>query len=66
MRNKAEIRQACEAANIERVKLIGASAWFECASKVLTEEENQQVRVLWDTMPGNTCWMDAFFEWMKQ
>jgi len=26
----------------------------------MTEEEDAYVRKLWNTMPGNTCYMDAF------
>jgi hypothetical protein len=29
---------------------------------VITEGESAYVSALWDTMPGYTCWMSAFFE----
>lgn len=63
---KHQIRRECGLLAREAAKLIGAAAWYEQANKVLTDEEKRAVRQLWDTLPGNTSWTDAFLLWMKE
>lgn len=65
MTRKEKIRSECETLAKEAARKIGASAWYDHADKVLTADERQQVRSLWDTMSGASSWMSAFFEWMK-
>ena len=65
MRNKQTIRQLCEASAEKTAKIIGMCAWYDEADKILTVREQHEVRKLWNTMPGHTCWNDAFLRWMK-
>ncbi len=64
IRTRDEIRAACEANAAELRKVVGLAAWYDRADRVLTPAEGEQVRRLWDTMPGYTCWNDAFLRWM--
>jgi hypothetical protein len=61
-----QIRSDAEAAAKERAKVIGAAAWYECLDKVLTPAELVQIRELWDTMPGSSCWTDAALKGLAQ
>ena len=66
MRTNSEIKRLCDDRAKERAKLIGAAAWYECYGAVLTAEEEKEVRAVWDSLPGWTCAMDAFFEWLRR
>ncbi len=33
--------------------------WSEMLKYILTNDENAEVMRKWDTMPGNTCFVDA-------
>lgn len=66
MTRKEEIRKLAEAEASVVAQRIGACAWYDTAERFLTKEEKLEVRALWDSMPSNTCWMDAFFEWIKE
>lgn len=65
-RRKQQIKKDCENLAKEAAEIVGASAWYEQATHVLTENEKSAVNDLWDTMPGSSCWNDAFLKWMNQ
>lgn len=67
MTRKEEIRQQCEQKSIEMRQVCGiGDAWYAQSRKVLTDAEKAEVKALWDTMSGSSCWNDAFLRWMKQ
>ena len=35
--------------------------WCDQLDKVMTKEERQKVNQVWDTMPGDTCFVDAIY-----
>jgi hypothetical protein len=35
--------------------------WSDQLDKVMTKEERQEVNAVWDTMPGDTCFVDAIY-----
>ena len=35
--------------------------WSDNLDKVMTNEERDQVNEVWQTMPGNTCFVDALY-----
>ncbi len=35
--------------------------WSDQLSRVMTEEERLEVNAVWDTMPGDTCFVDAIY-----
>lgn len=63
---KQQIRDQSERLAKEAARKIGASAWYENADKVLTDQEKAEIRSLWDSMNGSTSWIDAFFRWMQE
>jgi hypothetical protein len=40
--------------------------WSDQLNKVMTKSEYDEVLKLWSTMPGSTCFMDAFNRLMKE
>jgi hypothetical protein len=34
--------------------------WSDNMTKVMTEEEDAEVKLHWSALPGDTCYMDAF------
>ena len=62
---KREIWNKCEARAKETAKRIGVSSWSDQIDKVITPEERKEVKALWDTMPGTTCFADAFLRWLN-
>ncbi len=50
----------------EMAKQIGMSSWMECISEFMTDADKAEVKALWATMPGHTCWNDAMLRWMAQ
>lgn len=48
----------------ERAEEIWANRGL-CWALTMTIHEEAYIRNLWDTMPGNTCFMDAFFRVKK-
>jgi hypothetical protein len=61
---KQEIRAKCEELATEKARRIGFAGWVECAKDVLTAQEQDEIRGLWETMPGHTSWADALRRWM--
>lgn len=53
----------CRQDQEERVKLVGFAGLWDGVKKFLTPQEEKEIAALWQTMPGTTCWMDAFFRW---
>lgn len=51
----------------ERAKEIWSRAvslypeWSEGVGKVMTPEEYEDIKAYWKTLPGSSCFMDAFF-----
>ena len=50
----------------ERIAQIEAQAqghldWTSHISDYLTAPEKQQIRIVWDTLPGSSCWMSAWY-----
>lgn len=37
----------------------GAFCWSDCLDQVMRPGERDEVRKVWDTMPGYTCFVDA-------
>jgi hypothetical protein len=35
--------------------------WSDQLDKVMTKEERSEVNAVWDTMPGDTCFVDAIY-----
>lgn len=64
-RPRGVIRAACEAKAREVAKLVGMACWDAQSLAVLTPAERAEVRSLWEDMPGNTCWVDAFRRWLE-
>lgn len=47
---------------IDRARIIWATrGLMNDVSRVVTPGEDAYVKKVWDTLPGNTCWMSAFF-----
>jgi hypothetical protein len=47
---------------VDRAKAIWAArGWCNDVSRAYTPGEDAYVKQVWDTLPGNTCWMSAFF-----
>lgn len=65
MTRKEEIRNLCNAEAVKVAQKVGAAAWYEQADKFLTDEEKGEIKAIWETMPGNSCWNDAFRKWMS-
>ncbi len=66
MTRREEIRELCDARAVEVAQIIGASAWYDHARGILTPEEDDEVMALWHSMPGSTCYTDAFLSWMEE
>ncbi len=66
MTRRQDIRLTCDILARAAAQRIGASAWYDHGKDVLTPAEQAEVRALWDSMPGSTCWMDAFLDWMNR
>lgn len=35
--------------------------WCDQLDKVMSTEEREEVKVVWNTMPGDTCFVDAIY-----
>lgn len=35
--------------------------WVDRLDKIMTEAERKEVNQVWDTLPGNTCFVDALY-----
>jgi hypothetical protein len=52
-------REAIIQARLRCVSVL--SPWSDQLKNTMTDEEIAYVRRVWDTMPGNTCFVDALF-----
>jgi hypothetical protein len=39
--------------------------WCDQMDKVLTPEENAQILQHWESLPGTSCYMDSFFDFLN-
>lgn len=62
---KTEIMAALHAEARRVARLVGMAAWYDQSDAVLTDAEKAEVRALWDTMPGHTCYNQAFLRWIR-
>ena len=49
----------------EKAQRIGMSSWMETIEEFMTNAEKAEIKALWATMPGSTCWNDAMLRWMQ-
>jgi hypothetical protein len=53
-----EIRTKCQ-------ELAKHGPWSDQLDKVITPEEDKEIRDLWATMPGNTAYIHAFYRFIN-
>jgi len=39
--------------------------WCDQMSKVITPEEDRQIKLHWESLPGSSCYMDSFFDFLE-
>ncbi len=49
----------------EKAQKLGMCSWMETIEEFMTAGDKAEVKALWDTMPGSTCWNDAMLRWMR-
>ncbi len=62
---KAALKEAADAIAQSKLKALGMRSWHDEIEKLLSDEDKTEVRAIWDTMRGESCWMDALLCWMK-
>lgn len=58
-------KQRAEEIKAECQKLAKHGPWSDQLPKVVTPEEDKEIRDLWQTMPGNTAYVHALYRFLN-
>ena len=65
-RRYKQLKAQAEHAAIVTAAKIGSCAWYDKIDTFMTPDEREEVRQLWHTINGGSCWFDAMVAWLAK
>lgn len=63
---REEIRKSADDLAKQKIKKLGMCGWSDCVPDIISQQEKNEINDIWMKMSGDSCWMSAMFEWLKQ